>query len=310
MKYPIIAPLVLSRDDVGAYEAVDVTRECFTFGDVAAMLSMYLDGETDPYSLGYDPGDITETLEELNEVGLLRMSRFGWSREQKAFTYWLKRPSVRRRAHAKGFSKWLLALVLPSILIFLLGHYHIMHSICWMGGETLGLVLGLVTGVIFHECCHHNVGLSLKHLAAQVGVGVSLTGFVTFFPNKKKDPLKDAWLFLSGCAGNIVLAAAFMLPVFIPDPWSRGPAWMFFIASETNLALAAVNLLIGMGSDGQQALSSLVGIDVGNAWTNVIERKCDLDVWVASLIVVLSQYLFSSMLITYVLWGWILKWIA
>ena len=299
MKYPMLrhdVEVTWEQNEDGFY-IVEDTIATYTFDGEAVSIASFLDGETDPFALGEELGipeeDVRDVLRELSREGIVRRHRLGWNNSLFALSYWLRGDVSPRCQHwAQGISRALLLLLLPSI-IFLSIEFNWLMQLPVRLLPRSGMLQGVLLGLVVHEASHYFVGVSQHRHPVEWGISVFPPELYVLFQPHARKPLQDAWLYLAGAVGNVVLASALYLLARLPLPfemwWLRG--WYLRSAAHGSLLIAVANTLIGWKlSDGGKAFSALLGLpDIGNAVEEGVKRvgakvfrKRNFAVWLLS----------------------------
>ena len=260
--YPICL-CCIEKDKSGAFflrktgetkrKKVSPARACFLY---------HLDGKTDPYTLapGLSAEQVDELLAELKEQGFVSDSRWNGSFLMPQFTLWFvprRIPAAVRRA-CRAISTALLFVWLPVLIV---GMMQILNG-SWVdsGSSTLGAVLGLLAGVVFHEAGHAVSCIGFGGRLVRVGVCSQLIVIPGAFVEVDYVLLPRAartQTMLSGVEMNFLLAGAAGLAGVVI--WGE----FFAMFGLMNAMLGLLNQgVYFIGLDGAKALGELIGADL------------------------------------------------
>lgn len=260
--YPICL-CCIEKDKSGAFflrktgetkrKKVSPARACFL---------CHLDGKTDPYTLAPDLSaeQLDELLAELKEQGFVSDSRWNGSFLMPQFTLWFVPrhiPAAVRRA-CREISTALLFVWLPVLIA---GMMQILRANWTDGGSsTLGMVLGLLAGVVFHEAGHAVGCVGFGGRFVRVGICSQLVLIPGAFVEVDYVLLPRAariQTVLSGVEMNFLLAGAAGLAGVVI--WGE----FFAMFGLMNAMLGLLNQgVYFIGMDGAKALGELIGADL------------------------------------------------
>lgn len=218
-----------------------------------------LDGKTDPLALvpGFPKEEMDKHLSALEEMDYITTRRRNGSLLSAQLTLWFAPrhvpAAVRRTCRALSL---LLAVICFPVLI--IGLRQLLHG-NWVdgGSDTLGIVLGLLMGMVFHEAGHAFSCVGLGGRLIRAGLLTQLILFPGAFVELDYIQLPRAarvHILLSGVEMNFLLAGlAFLIGAVV---WGD----FFAMYGLMNAAMALFNLgVYYFALDGARALEELLG---------------------------------------------------
>lgn len=221
-----------------------------------------LDNTTNPVEVlekdGMDRADADDFVEDLLLFDILRSGRlFSTGLLSKGLTV----VSFRNVAKYKGVFEGLVALL---SFAFIPAVYHLITFAkeLWAGDiyfnhqyMYLGLVMGILVGVLFHEVAHAIVAIACGGWVCEMGISISvIPGAYTLIDT---ECIRSKWgkvaTYLAGVQANIILSAlAFSTSQYFTDL----SGFLFFFGLG-NLELGLINLLCIEGLDGARTVQVL-----------------------------------------------------
>lgn len=222
-----------------------------------------LDGATNPYSIltGFSVPEITECLQCMAKLGMLRKKRvvspFPWF----LMTLWIPNGSNGYRSAAKVFNMLLMLLFLPvlgfgiySFLIFLPDNWS--PSVL---DTVAGVLISSILGSALHELSHAAACLSYGGSVYEYGLTVRIIlpgAYVMMDTSRVKRRLQKFQIFGAGIESNLLLSGVCMI---LSVKLGSG-MWIYLIGAIGNLLTAVFNILLIDGLDGMKMLTSLLGM--------------------------------------------------
>lgn len=266
MKYPkTIDTLLYKRLDESRYKVKNAeTGEIFELGRAIVSFMNKLDGKTDPFMINTCLSDfeIEEVLDFLwaNElVTKKKLKKVGF------LSYGIPFFKVKTTQKMRIVSRLLnFLLMIFFIPVFIAGLYAVKDIYSMVDKNDfsylLGLYVGIVLGVILHECGHAIAGLGYNaHLfTCGIMIGITPGAYVELDDEHIKSSLKKAQISGAGIEMNLLLCGISMICMCL---FNSALSLLGGIAFS-NLLLASVNLLPIIGVDGSQIINKLVGEDL------------------------------------------------
>lgn len=260
--YPVcICAIEQNKEGVCYLRKTGETKRQAVRDEVAWFLSR-LDGKTDPHALlpGLSTEQMDELLSALKEQGFVLDSRWNGSFLMPQLTLWFiprRVPAAVRRV-CRAISMALLFVWLPVLIA---GMMQILRANWTDGGSsTLGMVLGLLAGVVFHEAGHAVSCIGFGGRVTRVGVCAQLIVIPGAFVEVDYIRLPRAariHTVLSGVEMNFLLAGAAGLAGVV----ICGKFFAMFGLMNAMLGLLNQGVYF-IGLDGAKALEELIGADL------------------------------------------------
>lgn len=241
-------------------ESWEVSHEC-------ARVLRALDGETDPQEVmqSLSESEVEEIIDYYEEQGWLydgnRITLLGLG----SVLYTLFIPNVKKghRVIARIWNRLLMLLCLPTFIsgVYILmrsDYRYIDHSHGY--GILMGYIVGLLTGMIFHEVSHACACLGYGGHWFEAGVMFTYFmpgAYVAIDYGKVKNRFRRAQICAAGVECNIALAGLFLLLL----KTERFDTYLVIFAALTNVVIAIFNLSLIGGIDGMGIYSELLGVD-------------------------------------------------
>lgn len=239
-------------------ESCEVSQEC-------ARALWKFDGATDPRNIMHSLSEkeVEAVIDYFREQGWLyegnRITPFGLG--SILFTLFIPNVKKRHRAIARIWNRLLMLFCLP---IFLAGVYILRRSnyryVDYGHGILMGFIVGLLTGIIFHEISHICACLGYDGHWFEAGVMFRhfIPGaYVIIDYEKVKNRFCRAQICAAGVECNIALAGIFFL--LLKTGWFDTSFLIY--ASLMNVIVAVFNLSLIGGMDGMEIYSELLGVD-------------------------------------------------
>ena len=239
-----------------------LSGDCYTFDYYTAWFISNLDGKTNPYEIDKDlPVEcVDELLNDLDEMELLRHPRvYDKSFVEIYLTLWIPyiTKSMRSIAHFVNFFLRLLWLpVLVTSIVFSV------NKLTYLSDKyvIIGLIIGLLVGIVFHEFGHMCACLSYGGQVFEFGVFLKFLipgAYVLMDDTKIKSRMKKVQIYSAGVETNLFLAGIFLsLCVCFPNL-----SGMFFGAFSINIVNVLLNLILADGLDGMEIMTQLLGTE-------------------------------------------------
>ena len=278
-RYPKLSnTLTYRRKDADSVEVVDhLTDDSFTFGINVVRYVRKLDGVTDPYKIPtvLSREEIDAVLDFLKENDLIRYRdtmRLTLGTVLK--TLWIPKRSLPLKRFACLSNFLLMLLWLPLMILGIVTFANNVENVefewFWMG-----FIIGLIPGIVFHECGHAFAGIAYGARFFEMGVMVMhfvIPGaYVILDQANVKNHIKRAQINAAGVEMNLLLCGIFLIlgAVF---PSAGG---ILLCAAISNGTIGAINLTLLSGLDGASVLSNLLGVEdlIGRAKEVIFSRK-------------------------------------
>lgn len=277
-KYPKICNyLSYEQEDEKRVKVTDhITEEVYVFDVEEVRYIIMLDGKTNPYCIEtyLSNVEIDALIEKLDEYGLLKESRLMTSGGTTTLTLTEFVWTPGKKAFAKLCNNILIVSWLPifviGIIVFAKNFFGIEFRYEW-----LGYIIGLLSGMLFHELGHAFAGASYGAGVYELGVLVMyylMPGAYVILDEKTvKNRLKRVQIMAAGIETNILLTGVFLI-LSVVFPALGG---MFLVAAVQNVFLAFLNMTFIKGLDGMRVMSELLGIEdmVEKSMNVVFSRK-------------------------------------
>ena len=244
-----------------------ITNESWNISNECARVLYALDGKTDPQkvmkNLNLNEKEMDKIIDYYEEQGWLydgsRITLLGLG--SVLFSLFIPNVKKRHRVIARIWNRLLMLLCLP---IFASGVYILMRSdyryIDHGYGFLIGYIVGIFTGMLFHEMSHACACLSYGGHWFETGVMFAYFmpgAYVAIDYKKVKSRFRRVQICASGMECNLALAGMFLLllktEIFDTD--------FLIFASLTNLVFVVFNLSLIGGFDGMAICSEILGVD-------------------------------------------------
>ncbi len=244
----------------------EVTDEKYTTNEGSAFIQFIrqLDGKTDPYSIQcpYSYQERTIILDELTKLGLIRRGRWlNKSLSCLAYSLIIPRKQKTNSLLLKLLNVVLYLSFLPTFILGFSSFISSFYTFHLVQISMPGIVIGLLLGIICHECAHAIASLAYGGTVYEAGVMLSnlvIPGaYVITKDAGDLSAAKRIQIVAGGPEANLILSgAAFSL-------LSKNPnmADFYFCIALINLGLAFLNLVLRQGNDGCHILSYLFGAE-------------------------------------------------
>lgn len=282
-KYPKhVNWLIYEKVDVDKYEVTDfLWEESYLLSSREVRFLKRLDGKTPPYSImpSMDRESIDDLISELKECGLIlekgknRIVEGIGSYDTVLFV-----PKINKQI-AKVLNYILLFSFLPvfsiGIWMFLTVYQFESSSYdCW-SLNLLAWILGLLSGMLLHECAHAVSAIAEGGRCFQIGLMYErfLPGMYAMIDTDYiKNKLKKAQVMGAGIESNLLYAGVLLVLGGVFHSFES----LFIIAAFANLTLFLINITLIKSLDGSNILACLMGLDenfVDRCKTIVLRRK-------------------------------------
>ena len=241
-----------------------------------------LDGKTHPYRIktSLTRGEIDSIIAYLYENDLVRTNDIRKvSIGCVMRTVWIPRWTPDLMTVSVLINRILMCAWLPTLIIgialFVSGPGDMETFGLWFG-----VLIGIVSGMFFHELGHAMAGISYGAHVFEAGVMIMsfiIPGAYVLLDSKNvKNRMHRIQITAAGVEMNFLLTGIYMLLAAL-IPLLSG---MFLMAANMNMCMGALNLAYIGGFDGSSIISDLLGIEdfVGKAYHVVIykEKKQEL----------------------------------
>lgn len=257
------------------YEEADTTRyfvenaegKRMMVGPMLYKALLNADG-THPLEL---PDQGRQVLPVLKEYGVVRTSRFvQFQGIHNGFT--LIPIKNGESKHRRLYQRLNAALPVVSILMFVLG---ICLALCHFDMDSDNVNCWLfcamvLASVLLHECGHLLAGMACGCQCSELGIlllgFLPVGAYVAINEDKEVGKRGKVQMYLAGIEMNLLIAGVCL----ILASFNTDLSFTMLMCAGVNIQLAVINLLPAAGMDGEQALSTLCGVDNIGAWA----RKC------------------------------------
>lgn len=240
-----------------------LTDEIYYFGIEEAVYMKKLDGKTHPYDIEtvLTENEIDSLIEALDSNDLLKETN-GMNAGNGMFlkTVWEPKWTSSLKLTAFFCNKMLLFLWLPVLII---GSVLFQRNLLFMELDMiwLGIVIGLICGMIFHEFGHAFAGVSYGAKVFEMGVMTMCYiipgAYVIMDKDSVRSKLQRVQIHAAGVEMNLLLAGIFLMLGSVFVNWGG----VFLAAALQNLFLALMNLTFLKGLDGSAILSEFLGAE-------------------------------------------------
>lgn len=244
----------------------ELTEEMFATEEGSSFIHFIsqLDGKTDPYSIPcqYSHEERTTILNELGKLGLIRQGRW-LNKSLSCVAYSLIIPGKQKTGSIliKTANTILYLAFLPVFIWGISSFVASLNAFNLVQISVPGMIVGLLLGLICHECAHAIAGLAYGGTVYEAGIMLSnlvIPGaYVITKDAENISVAKKIQIIASGPEANLMLSGiAFALLSESPNM-----ADFYFCIALINLCLAFLNLMLRSGNDGCHILSYLFGAD-------------------------------------------------
>lgn len=264
MKYPMLANWTSIETESRLYKICDLFNQETYWTDNRDFISLAekLDGKTDPFSISsnFSIGEINAALAEMRRCHLIRYNRiaFKWF-GSIGLTLFIPHNSPKCTVISKVINMILLCSFLP---VLLLGLWMFYSYVPFDGDDHFvsGCVIGLFTGVVFHELGHAVAQWAAGGRVLEFGISINnfLPGAYAMIPddNGKMIKWQTIQVDAAGMEMNCFLSGIyFVLSVLVP-----GSSALFFYSATINLAFFFINISFAAGHDGIRIIEKLLDI--------------------------------------------------
>lgn len=218
-----------------------------------------LDGKTDPYEIAPDMShsSVDQLMDFFDEHDLVRYTRIVClSLLFSLYTVCFIHPNKRKKQNAYILNQILLFSFLPMLIIGLVvyvknGDFNWDYSLA-------GIFVGIVLGMILHECGHGIAGFAFGARIFEAGLlsKFLLPGaYVLLDERPVKKKIHRVQIYAAGVEMNALLAGISFLLAGIIHAFE---GFLFGIAIQ-NLFIAGLNILFVPGFDGEKIIGELMG---------------------------------------------------
>lgn len=223
-----------------------------------------LDGRTDPHTLPchFSHEEIETFLDEAYKKGVVRYGRWmSISLSNIAYTLIVPKKKKTDSLAIKLLNYSLLVVFLPSLFW---GFYSLINSVEVLSFRNIniwGIILGLILGIVLHECGHAIASLCYGGKLYEMGVQISyliFPGAYILVKNEETLPtIKKIQVIAAGIEANCLISGL-SLSIIPLLPSASGT--LFFVAM-LNIGLVFMNLVLRDENDGYRIISYLFGSD-------------------------------------------------
>ena len=264
MKYPKRSPYLIYRRYGDEYIVENwIYSEKYCMDQETVQFLKNLDGKHDPYELlpDYSREKVSQFMEELDDCDMLATEKKIMTIGPGLFKYPLIYcyPDRLQRKLAKIWNRFLILMFLPMLVIGLYLQCNEIREYIFSKSELyLGLIVGTLFGVVFHELSHTCAGLAYGAHMSEIGVGVHFflpIGYVLMEDKNVKNGLSRIQINAAGVEMNLFLYGCFMCL----ERSGYFHSCVMYLCGIISLTMAIINILPLDGLDGMKILSIIFG---------------------------------------------------